>query len=104
MLGIPLMELHRIIEGQRDGLGKRQLHSLDLSVDVTRVRLMDLSPSAQIIALPYQLSITVSVTGELGISELWTSRGKPGNSSPMRHDLEASSELLSTHPAAPSNR
>lgn len=101
---IPLMELHRIIEGQQDGSDKQQLHSLDLSVDVTRVRLMDLSPSAQIIALPYQLLITVSVIGELGISELWTSRGKPGSSSQIRHDPEVLSELLSTHPAPPSKK
>lgn len=90
--GGPSLELRRTIVGQPDSLGRQRSHFLTISADVTQDLLVGGYRSVPSVVLPYQLLITVSVTGELAISELSTSPTQPGNSSPTNLDRSDLSE------------
>lgn len=95
--GGPSLVLRRTIQGRQDGLGQQRSHFLSISADVTMDPLTGKSQSVPSVALPYQLLITVSATGELTISELSTSPGQLGNL--LHHAIEAS--VSSKSPSAP---
>lgn len=90
--GGPSLELRRTITAPPDSLGRQRSHFLKVSADITQDPLTGSSRSVPSVALPYQLLITVSATGELTISELSTSQQKHGSELLMNHYPEDSSE------------
>lgn len=86
------MELRRTITAPKDSLGRQRSHFLKVSADIIQDPLTGLSRSVPSVALPYQLLITVSATGELTINELSTSQQKHGFGLPMNHYPEDSLE------------
>lgn len=119
MTGLPArpgksMEWRAIIAAPEGSQAKRLSHCLELSADVTLAERILQSQYAPIAALPYQLLITVTATGELQISELLTSAQMLGQPLQINHYLRDSSKSQSseepseeastnsrTHPWAP---